>query len=85
MQILVSERDADDYGEGEIYNITLTTNPSDKEVKKIHMSFGHGEPEDNYLFRDLSDAFSIRPALIAAYEAGKRGEKLEELTEEVED
>jgi hypothetical protein len=85
MKIITSEREADDYGDGEILNIRLEASPSDNEELRIQMSFGHGEPEDNYLFRDLNDAYSIQPALVAAYEAGKRGEKLELVTEEIED
>ena len=84
MIVTTSERVADDYGEGEQYNIRVESS-SDKEVKVIEMSFGHGEPEDNYLFRDLSDAFNIVPAIKAAYEAGKRGEELVIKQEEVED
>ena len=85
MIITTSEREADDYGEGEILNISLATKPDDKEELRIHMSFGHGEPEDNYLFRDLADAYNIVPAMVAAYEAGLRGEKIEIKKEEVED
>lgn len=39
--------------------------------------FGRGEPEDMILGRDLNDAYAIKGMLIAAYEAGKRGEELE--------
>ena len=48
---------------------------------KSSMCFGEGEPEDMYLFRDLSDAYTIKDALILAYTAGKNGEslKIEEL------
>lgn len=47
-------------------------------------SFGHGETEDMYLFRDLRDAYEIPSMLKMAYEAGKRGEELttEEISEE---
>lgn len=38
------------------------------------VSFGEGEPEDMYLFRDLSDAYNIEDLVRIAYEAGKRGE-----------
>ena len=38
---------------------------------------GEGEPEDMYLFRDLSDAYSISDLITMAYEAGKAGEELE--------
>ena len=51
---------------------------------KESVSFGEGEPEDMYLFRDLSDAYSLFRLVKIAYEAGKRGEEFiyEELTEE---
>jgi len=55
---------------------------TDKET--YSMSFGHGEPEDNYLFRDLSDAYTIKDALKAAYMAGKRGEPLKIVEEKSE-
>ena len=54
----------------------------DNSEKRI-ISIGEGEKEDMYLFRDLSDAYNISDALIAAYNAGKNGEKLSyELIEE---
>ena len=77
MLITRKERKADDYGEGEILVTTLATKD-----KTISVTFGHGEPEDNYLLRDLSDAYSIVDMLKAAYEAGKNGEELK--VEEVE-
>lgn len=46
------------------------------DTSRFRMNFGHGEPEDNSLGRDLSDAYHIKDALEAAYEAGKRGETL---------
>jgi hypothetical protein len=50
------------------------------------VSFGRGEPEDNALCRDLSDAYSIEGMLVAAYNAGKNGEELiREREEEDED
>ena len=55
------------------------------DTAKFRMSFGRGEPEDNSLGRDLNDAYDIKDALKAAYEAGKRGETLktvEEVSEE---
>ena len=41
------------------------------------VSIGEGEPEDMYLFRDLSGAYSIANLVKMAYEAGKAGEELE--------
>lgn len=41
-----------------------------------------GEPEDNTFFRDLSSAESIGKLVREAYEAGKRGEKLEIISKE---
>lgn len=47
------------------------------------VSIGEGEPEDMYLFRDLSDAYSISDLIKLAYEAGKAGEEFNyELIEE---
>jgi hypothetical protein len=50
---------------------------------RIEASFGHGEPEDMFLYRDLNDAYSIRKMLEMAYNAGKAGEilEIEEITE----
>lgn len=45
--------------------------------EKESVSFGHGEPEDMYLFRDLSDAYNLVNLVRMAFEAGKRGEKFE--------
>jgi hypothetical protein len=42
--------------------------------EKESVSIGEGEPEDMYLFRDLSDAYSISDLVKMAYEAGKAGE-----------
>lgn len=41
------------------------------------VSIGEGEPEDMYLFRDLSDAFNVEFLIRLAYEAGKAGEEFE--------
>lgn len=40
------------------------------------ITIGEGEPEDMYLFRDLSDVYSIYNLIKIAYEAGKKGEAL---------
>lgn len=45
--------------------------------EKDSVSIGEGEPEDMYLFRDLSDAYSISNLIRMAYEAGKSGEPFE--------
>ena len=51
--------------------------------EKQSVGFGEGEPEDMYLFRDLSDAYSLYDLVKLAYEAGKAGEPFEyELIEE---
>lgn len=42
---------------------------------KDSVSIGEGEKEDMYLFRDLSDAYSIANLVTLAYEAGKAGEE----------
>lgn len=46
--------------------------------KTVSFSFWDGESEDATLHRDFSDVFSISEAIKLAYEAGKRGEPLEE-------
>ena len=45
--------------------------------QKDSVSIGEGEPEDMYLFRDLSDVYSISDLIGIAYEAGKAGEEFE--------
>ena len=45
----------------------------------------YGEPEDNYLNRDLSFVYDIVDLIKEAYEAGKNGEELEISQEKVED
>jgi len=55
------------------------------DTAKFSMDFGRGEPEDMSLGRDLNDAYSIKDALEAAYEAGKRGETLKIVEEKSDD
>lgn len=50
---------------------------------KIGFRLSEGDPEDMIYGRNLSDAFSITKMLKAAYDAGKRDEKLEYVFEEV--
>jgi len=64
----------DEWGEDGTLEIELIT---DKFTGSVQ--FGSGEPEDMTLNRDLSDAYSISNLLVAAYEAGKRGEDIEEI------
>ena len=45
--------------------------------KTMKISLGEGEPEDMYLFRDLSDVYSITELIKMAYDAGKAGEDYE--------
>lgn len=45
--------------------------------EKNSVSIGEGQPEDMYLFRDLSDAYSVFSLVKLAYEAGKAGEEFE--------
>jgi len=62
-------------------NVTVTAVRSNG--KSMSISIGEGEPEDMYLFRDLSDVYSISNLIEMAYEAGKAGEDFEyELIEE---
>ena len=44
-----------------------------------------GEPEDNYLHRDLGFVYGIVGLMKEAYEAGKNGEEFEVTQEKVED
>lgn len=61
-----------DYEELQGLEISVETETSLTELK-----FSDGEPEDANLCRDFADVFSIKDALVAAYEAGKRGEAIE--------
>lgn len=63
------------YGEEGASKITveLICDNGDKES----VGFGEGEPEDMYLFRDLSDAYNLVSFAKTAYEAGKRGEQFD--------
>ena len=69
MKIREIERKPDDYGDGELLTIEVDG--------KERVAAGHGEPEDNYLFRDLNFVYNIVPLMQEAYEAGKRGETFE--------
>ena len=73
-----------EYNEYESLDTVLIVHPDGEHVEQYNMSFGAGEPEDMILGRDLNDAYTIQTALIAAYEAGKRGEPLEVIEEEAE-
>jgi len=44
-----------------------------------------GEPEDATLSRDFNDCYKIPSLMRLAYEAGKNGEELEIVNEEVDD
>ena len=48
-------------------------------------SIGSGEPEDMYLFRNLSDALDVPDLMQMAYEAGKNGEDFEVIKVESEE
>lgn len=63
----------EDGGKGSV-NVVLF----DDEGKRIKgATIRAGEPEDAVFFRDLDGAFNIVDLVIAAYDAGKRGETLE--------
>ena len=53
-------------------NFAMVVTNDKGEVKRF--SIGSGEPEDMYLFRDLSDALTVPELMRMAYEAGKNGE-----------
>ena len=49
---------------------------------EIRFYMGQGEPEDMSVGRSLSELFCLEKMLKAAYDAGKRDEKLEYVFEE---
>lgn len=79
--IHVNTSDPNEYGEDYgVVGARLKT-----ETYSGSATFGSGEPEDMILGRDLNDAYSIGEMIKAAYEAGVRGEPLEEYTQGPED
>jgi hypothetical protein len=52
---------------------------------KTVMKFCDGEPEDNNLCRNFSDAYNIVSMLKEAYEAGKNGETFEVSERQIDD
>ena len=71
MEIVITEYEKDDLMYAGSLSVDLIT-----ENYNGGCSFGAGEPEDNCLARDLSDAFNIENMLIAAYNAGKNNESI---------
>lgn len=73
------------YGEEGASKITVELICDNGEKESV--GFGEGELEDMYLFRDLSDAYSLVDFAKLAYEAGKRGESfdLEQISEGEDD
>lgn len=61
------------YGEGGD-DSSITVQLTNQEGKTISVGFGEGEPEDMFLFRDLSDAYNLVDFAKFAYLAGKNGE-----------
>jgi hypothetical protein len=55
----------------------VIVNITNDKGEEREVSIGEGEPEDMYLFRDLSSAYSISDLIKMAYEAGKAGEEFE--------
>lgn len=53
--------------------------------KEINLNISDGEKEDMVMARDLSDVSNVPSMIIAAFNAGKNGEKLEIIYEENED
>lgn len=76
---IVETTSSDEDGDYAI-KVELTT-----EATQTSVGFGNGEPEDMTLGRDLNDAYSISNMLIEAYEAGKRGEEFEYISQEEKD
>jgi hypothetical protein len=76
MEIIIRTKEADDYGEGEYYELS---------TPKYSIGVGHMEPEDATLNRDLSFVYDIENMLREAYEAGKDGEEFHITYEEAED
>ena len=60
-----------DHGEASNVLVEVIRDNGDKDS----VSIGEGEPEDMYLFRDLSGAYSISDLIKLAYDAGKAGEE----------
>ena len=69
MEIRTTYEEADDYGEGEWFEISVNG--------RRRISAGGGEPEDNSLGRDLNFVFDIVPLMREAWEAGKNGESFD--------
>ena len=77
MIIIIKEREADDYGDGELFLFEAKNDKGETEG----FSAGRGEPEDNSLGRDLNFVYGIEAIAKLAYEAGKAGEEFTVLKE----
>lgn len=64
-------------------HFTLIAKNDDGVSKRF--SVGAGEPEDMFIFRDLSDVLSVPALMQLAYDAGVKGEKLEMVEVESEE
>lgn len=71
-----------DSDEGQGYGCSRLTIELETNEGTETLSFGGGEPEDNSLARDLSDAYDIPHSLEMAYKAGLNNEPLEIILEE---
>lgn len=72
--------DENNWGQMERVDIEIITDKGNKTC-----SIGGGEPEDMSIARDLSDIWSVPTMLKLAYEAGKNGEELEFIDEDLEE
>lgn len=78
MIITIKEREADDYGDGELFLFEAKNDAGQAQS----FSAGRGEPEDNSLGRDLSFVYGIEDIAKLAYDAGKNGEEFTVVKEE---
>ena len=68
---------------GNTTSIEILMENEDGDELRFYLS--EGEPEDMIFGRNLNDAYSIAKMLKAAYDAGKRDEKLEYVFERNKD
>ena len=70
MKVLITTGITEDCGDERESSLEIKT-------PKNRVCFHEMEPEDAYLHRCLSDAYSIEDMIQEAFEAGQNGEKLE--------
>ena len=70
VRIEARKEEEDDYGDE--YNFIIVEINGNK-----FLDIGEGEPEDMKFHRSLNDLYSIDSIILAAFNAGKNGEKLD--------